>query len=155
MTLNPPPRTPRARARSQVLHLKQFSILLPPLTPTTLSAAWHQQLATKDRRREGVGLSKKQSTLRALRTEAEGAVRTAGAAHSSPALLGAFLPTVLLSGSNLISHKHRAEPAALSTCVPQILWLRNLVNLTIISTNIFFTVRSVSFHEKLAMARQS
>lgn len=90
----------------------------------------------------------------APRTEAGGAVRTAGAAHSSPALLAA---TVLLSGSaaNLISHKHRAESAALGTCVPQILWLGNLVNLTIISTNIFFTVRSVSFREKHATDRQN
>lgn len=113
--------------------------------------AWHQQLP---RTGEGKGVNCLRNSLPsgALRTDAGGVVRTAGAAHSSPALLAASLPTVLLSGSiaNLISHKHRAESAALSTCVPQILWLGNLENLTIISTNIFFTIRSVSFREKLA-----
>lgn len=55
-----PPRTPRARARSQVLHLKLFSILLPPLTPTTLSAAWHQQLP---RTGEGKGVDCPRNSL--------------------------------------------------------------------------------------------
>lgn len=60
MTLNLPPCTPSARARSQVLHLKLFSILLLPLTPTTLSVAWHQQLP---RTGEGKGVDCSRNSL--------------------------------------------------------------------------------------------
>lgn len=156
MTLNPPPRTPSARAtgigakpRSQMLHLKLFSILLPHTHHFVSGLA---PTVTKNRGRKGSELSKKQSTLRGPENRCWGCCEDCRCSPLLPSPLAASLPTVLLSGStaNLISHKHRAESATLSTCVPQILWLGNLENLTIISTNIFFTIRSVSFREKLA-----